>query len=242
MKIYTLGTSHGAAEAGRSCTATLLQTGEHLYLIDCGGSVEAAMTDLGFDFAKLRAVFITHMHEDHAGALTAVIKRVWGYTRGFGSAKFYLPEQAGIDGLRAWGDALHFRCLDRISYHLAVPGEFYRDDAITVRAILTRHFGNEIPSYAYEVECEGKRLLFTGDLRADLSDFPAPAFEAGYDCIVSEFTHFNLPEQMELLTKLRTKRLIFNHISPRNVNHMKTLSGGFPYPVIVADERGMYEV
>jgi ribonuclease BN (tRNA processing enzyme) len=242
MKIYTLGTSHGAAEKGRACSASLIETGGNLYLIDCGGSVEAKMTDLGFNFASLRAVFVTHMHEDHVGALSAVVKRVWGYTKGEGKADVCLPEQAGIDAFLVWMNAIHASNLDRISFHTVTPGEFYRDDNITVSAIPTRHFGGTIPSYAYKIVCEGKTVLFSGDVRSDYSDFPKEAWEEDFDCIISELTHFTFAEVCESMKKFRTKKLIFNHVSARNTNVAAPVLSEFPFETIIAFDGACFEV
>ena len=41
MKLYTLGTSHGATEIGRACSANLLAVGTTYYLFDCGGNTYA---------------------------------------------------------------------------------------------------------------------------------------------------------------------------------------------------------
>jgi len=242
MKIYTLGTSHGAAEKGRACTSTLLESGGNLYLIDCGGSVEAAMTDLGFSFANLRTVFVTHMHEDHAGALSAVVKRVWGYTKGEGRALVCLPEQNGIDAFCGWMQALHAAKMDRITFRCVTPGRFYDDGTIAVHAIPTRHLGDSFPSYAYKIECEGKTVLFSGDMRGDLSDYPAQAITEDFDCIVSEYTHFLITEQMEKFKNTRTKKLIFNHVSRRNIDRFSEVKDSFPYPVVIASDRACFEV
>ena len=242
MKIYTLGTSHGAAEKGRACTSTLLESGGNLYLIDCGGSVEAAMTDLGFSFANLRAVFVTHMHEDHAGALSAVVKRVWGYTKGEGRALVCLPEQNGIDAFCAWMQALHASNMDRISFQCVTPGRFYDDGVIAVHAIPTRHLGDSFPSYAYKIECEGKTVLFSGDVRGDYSDFPKEAWEADFDCIISELTHFTFANVCEAMKKFRTKKLIFNHVSARNTTAAAPVLPEFPFETVIAFDGACYEI
>jgi len=242
MKIYTLGTAPGSAAKGRACTSTLLESGGNLYLIDCGGSVEASMTDLGFNFADLRAVFVTHMHEDHVGALSAVVKRVWGYIRSEGNLLACLPEQNGIDAFLTWMQAMHATKMDRISFRCVTPGKFYDDGIIAVTALPTNHFRSTIPSYAYKIECEGKTVLFSGDMRSDLSDYPTAAMTEDFDCIVSEFTHFIITEQMEKFKNTRTKKLIFNHVTRRNIDKLSEVKDDFPYPVIVASDRECFEV
>lgn len=48
MKIITLGTNHGGAEPGRSCSGTLFITEGGSYLFDCGGSMESKLRNMDF--------------------------------------------------------------------------------------------------------------------------------------------------------------------------------------------------
>ncbi|MBQ8510806.1 MAG: MBL fold metallo-hydrolase [Clostridia bacterium] len=243
MQIYTLGTSHGHPEPGRACTSILLRVGSANYLIDCGGNMELAMTNLGLKFEELRAVFVTHMHEDHTAALSSVIKRFTVYMRGR-HVDIYLPEQAGIDGILAWVNALHIPPTDeQASFTVVAPGKIYRDDNITVTAIPTKHIEEgRFPSYAYIVEAEGKRVLFTGDLCGDLRDYRAAVHERDFDAIVTEMTHYQLADQVDTFIKSHTKKLLFSHLSPRNVTKLPNFIDRFPFPVIIAEDGGCYEV
>ena len=82
MKLYTLGTSHGGTEVGRSCSANLLQYGEDFYLFDCEGDVEKIMKDMNLPNGRIKALFISHMHGDHIGNMHSVAKCfVCGYSK-----------------------------------------------------------------------------------------------------------------------------------------------------------------
>ena len=65
MKIITLGTSHGDPTVTRFNSSTLFRTGTADYLIDAGSPVNALMIRRNIPLSALRAVFITHQHEDH---------------------------------------------------------------------------------------------------------------------------------------------------------------------------------
>ena len=106
MKIITLGTSHGATEPGRFCSGNLLIVGDAYYLIDCGAPVEGMMTNMGLPIKNMKAVFITHMHEDHAGTLSAIAKRFLVYQQDT-HIHMFLPEQKGIDAFDNWLTTLH---------------------------------------------------------------------------------------------------------------------------------------
>ena len=51
------------------------------------------MTDLHLPIDKIRTVFVTHMHEDHAGTLSAIAKRFCFYHRDASPVEFFLPEE-----------------------------------------------------------------------------------------------------------------------------------------------------
>jgi hypothetical protein len=69
-----LGSSSGLPQAGRACSGYLLQTGESLSLIDCGGGVTSSFLRSGFDPLKLDRIFISHTHSDHCCELSLVIQ------------------------------------------------------------------------------------------------------------------------------------------------------------------------
>ena len=77
MNIHTLGTGHGNSTLSRFNSSTLYETVDgRLYLIDAGAPVEALIRRKGFKLRNLRATFVTHMHDDHAGGLTGLMKQV----------------------------------------------------------------------------------------------------------------------------------------------------------------------
>ncbi len=250
MKLWTLGTSHGHAEKGRSCTASLLQVGGSNYLIDCGGSFEAMMYDHGLSFGDLRAVFITHMHGDHVGSIGSVIKHFDVYRRQKHfdperSVRLYLPEQEGIDGLKVWSRAMHLNPDDEhIGFSLIRPGLLYEDDRIRVTAIPTEHIENgRFPSFGFKIEAEGKSILFTGDLAGDFHDYPAILFEEDFDCVIAELTHFNASANLETICHTRTKHMIFHHVIARNLAAVRALPDGtFPFPVDIAGDGNCFSI
>lgn len=238
MKIITLGTSHGACEAGRFCSAGLIQTENGLYLVDCGAPVEGLLTNLGYRMADLKAVFVTHMHEDHTACLTNVIKRMTTYDKD-GNVRIFLPEEAGIGGLRAWCAALHMRQAENVSYELVKPGAFYDDGCLRVSAIPTKHIPG-FPTYAFDVETEGMRVLFSGDLAPDLSDFPEVLTREHFDAAVLELTHYDPAKYADVLLSARADRLIFTHISPYAVKKLRTEL--FSVPAEIAADGSVFTV
>ena len=96
MKIYTLGTSHGRAEKGRGCSGTLIESHDVNYLFDCGGDVEGKMQNLGLSIDGIRSVFISHMHEDHVGSLSSIVKLFTIYIDKGESVQLFIPEENAL--------------------------------------------------------------------------------------------------------------------------------------------------
>ncbi len=239
IKFHTLGTSHGAAEVGRSCSVNILEVDGQYYVFDCGGNIETKMKDLSMPMGNVKAVFISHMHEDHVGSLSAIAKHFMFYLRAGERVRILMPEKEGIAAFRAWLLALHLgeENLASLLFEEIAEGEIYRDEAVTVRAIRTKHLaGGAFPSYAFIMEAEGKRILYTGDLAYDFSDYPTLIENERYDLVVSELVHFDPEANLADLKRTNTKKLVFTHMSLRKAQAMREIADTFPFPVSVAEE------
>ena len=86
----------------------------------------------------------------------------------------------------------------------------FDDGNLRVTAIPVDHFQN---AHAFLLEAEGKRVVFTGDLMADMPDYPKVITETETDLVVTEGAHtkLNKPEVMALLKQSRTKTLVITH-------------------------------
>lgn len=243
MKIYTLGTSHGRTEIGRDCSGTLLEVNGTYYLFDCGGDVEGKMTNLELPIVNLKSVFVSHMHEDHAGSLTSIMKLFVTYISKGEPVEFFLPEQNGIDALKNWFTALHGRANgSQLKYTEIKSGEIYSDKNITVTAIPTAHIANgAFPSFAFDVKAGDKRLLYTGDLSADFHDFPSVVSQEKFDVVISEGTHFDLYSNLDTINKTLTDKFIFTHLYPTQEAAIKENLQKFPFPTFVANDNECFE-
>ena len=253
MKLITLGTGAGNPSMTRNNSASYLEFSGRGYLIDAGQPLAASLVRKKIDFNAIRAVFLTHMHEDHFGGLTGFLKnrmvdgpccvhlrKDW---RGFWP-EVWLPQQDAIEAF----DALmkvqfrgHRR--NRIQYHLIQPGAFYDDGFLKVAAIPNRHWcyrGEWLPSYCFRMEAEGKKLVCTGDLAADLSDFPFEAAEDA-DLVLCEFTHFDPMKCIDIFRKIHPRKLVFNHVARINEAIFPEFSKLFDYPMFVAKDGDEFE-
>ena len=259
MRIYTLGTSHGDSTLVRFNSSTVYETKKGtLYLIDPGAPVEALMKRKGLSCIDLKACFITHMHDDHVGGITSLFKEVNKYSsRRSRAVSLGFPEERAIDGFKAWFSMLHEDPDSGfIKYFSVDDGTVYEDEEISVTAIRTKHLKENktsgvFCSFAYVLyfKEEGKRVLHSGDLSRDFSDFPKIAFEEHFDACVCEATHYDPEIARDAFLSAKFDRLIFSHIGERWHNEMKTrwqtvrhefdlleYCKDYPYPAVVAHD------
>jgi ribonuclease BN (tRNA processing enzyme) len=64
--------------AGRGGISSALIVDGRVFVIDCGRGSPSAFVDVGLDFSRLEAVFLTHLHADHIGDLAGMIIYPWG--------------------------------------------------------------------------------------------------------------------------------------------------------------------
>jgi ribonuclease BN (tRNA processing enzyme) len=248
MKIYTLGTSHGATEYMRSCSANLIEVGGSYYLFDCGGDAESKIHNLGIKPNSVRAIFLSHMHLDHVTSLPGMAK--WyalHYNKTEAHADVFFPEEEGINGFLSWMSTMHASIprakMEYFEMKTVTEGLIYDDGTVKVTAIPTRHIqGGKFPSFAYMIEGEGKRMLYTGDLAPDFSDYPKVLFEKDFDAVLSELVHFSVENNLPDIIRTKTKKLIFTHLGPSKIPPMQEAIGQFPYPVYIANDLDVFEV
>ncbi|MBQ8696152.1 MAG: ribonuclease Z [Clostridia bacterium] len=262
MRIYTLGTSHGDSTPTRFNTSTAYEAADGtIYMVDCGAPAEALLRRKGLQMASVRAVFITHMHDDHVGGLSGFVKQAVKHSRlrreGF-PLSLYFPEENKIAAFKGWFSAVHEPADHPILEYKGVDdGLIYEDDNLRVEAIRTKHcrtLGREEGdpcSFAYVLyfKVEDKTVLHTGDLRWNFEDYPAIAFERDFDACLCEATHYGPDTAIPFFMKSRFRRMIFIHIGDGwhrlpstgwNVNdgerRLYETYKALPYPVEVAHD------
>lgn len=243
MKIITLGTGHGYHTSRSFNSSTLFEISGKLYLFDTGEPVTGLMVRKHKSVSDLKAVFITHMHGDHVSGLPVLINTLlWQPIEGQ-HTDIFLTEKEVPKVLEAWMNIMHTPVDPKfITLKVVTLSQFYQDENIKVTAIQTKHLhldGSPV-SFAYKIEAEGKKILCSGDLRGDFSDFPEIVQQEPFDLCICEATHYQPSSALPVFIKCPLKRLIFNHIyddwydegEKRLLDHYKTL----PYPVEIAHD------
>jgi ribonuclease BN (tRNA processing enzyme) len=71
-----------APVAGRAGISSALAVDGRVFVVDCGRGTPSGYLGAGLDFARLEAVFITHLHVDHVGDLAGLLLYPWGLRAG----------------------------------------------------------------------------------------------------------------------------------------------------------------
>lgn len=214
MKIKFLGTSHGVPMPGRHYQSMLLITEKGDYLVDAGAPVMDILINEGYDLTRLKAVFVTHLHQDHIAGLPDMIGLASWYYK---EMKYivYLPQQRGIDAIKAFCNALYEGVTERVSFGLIETGNFFDDGNVKITAVLTEHIETEEnASYGFWVETENGKLYITGDMHWSLKDFPTALLSEPVDMLVTECAHFSAEALVERLKMTEAKRIGVVHVYP----------------------------
>ena len=232
MIVTFLGTSHGITEGNRFTSSILVSAGGKNYLIDAGAPIMKLTRERGIEPSDINSIFITHSHADHYMGLLEFANQVDNFKE-FEGVKItvYAPKLFPFLAMREFlfgKDAVNDirksistggsrpKAQDTEGFRIgceyyADEGVIFDDGVMKVTAIPTAHMKD---SHAFLLEADGKSVLITGDIRADLADFPKVAFERELDLLVTEAAHPMLDSDacFSTLSRCNTKKLIITHI------------------------------
>lgn len=214
MRIVFFGSSHGVPEANRRCSSALIEVGENRYFIDMGTQSIEQLITRNIPIDSVKGIFFTHMHGDHTDGILSFVDLCSWYFKNTDPAIFLPaePMDTTVDAMRGWlkCNGVEMRPFRFAPVH---EGLLYEDDCIRITAFRTKHIAI---SYAYLVEAEGKRVLFSGDLchKGPQEDFPLSVFEKPLDLAICEVAHFPATKYLPLFeNQPNLKKVCFNHYS-----------------------------
>ena len=237
MKLTMLGTSHGVPSKTRYCSSYMLEAGGNIYIFDGGAPVIDLLLRKGKDLTKVKAFFNTHFHSDHIlGILSMVTLFGWYYKET--DIDILLPDEKNknifIDFINSTANAGIPN--ERIRIEAFKEGTIFDDGVIRVQAIPTNHkCGNGNRAYAFFIEAEGKSVLYTGDMSAELDDFPKVAFDRFIDVIISECAHFPVRSLEEYMNRVNTHTFVVSHVFPLSkINEIEAIADKYDFEVLAA--------
>ena len=222
MKLTFLGTDSGTEPVFlRRHMAFTIETGGYIYWFDAGEGCSHTAYTHGMNLSLVRRVIISHSHMDHFGGLGNLlwnIRKVDNvyHSRNALPVDIHVPEMEPLDALMALlryteGD---FACKFPIQRHLFDDGEVFADENMRVTALHNHHLPDRADgrhrAYGFLIECEGKRIIYTGDT-GGVDDY-APLFPC--DVLITETGHHTADSVAAELTRkglIPADRLIFTH-------------------------------
>lgn len=159
-----------------SVNAFLINTGSKLILIDSGaaglfgptlGRFSANLKAAGYQPEQIDEIYVTHMHGDHVGGLTANGQAAFpnAIVRAQKQESDYWLSQANMDKNPAKADAFKGAMLSLKPYVAAGKFKAFEGDVELVPGISSRSGQGHTPGHAtYVVESKGQKLLLIGDL------------------------------------------------------------------------------
>ena len=222
MKLTFLGTDSGTEPVrDRRHMAFTIESGDFIYWFDAGEGCSHTAYTHSMDLSRVRHVVISHSHMDHFGGLGNLLWNIRKLDIVFKNRHalpldIHVPEAEPLDALLQLlryteGD---FACDFAINRHCFADGEVFADENMRVTALHNRHLPDRADgmhrAYGFLIECEGKRIIYTGDT-GGVDDY-APLFPC--DILITETGHHTADKVASELSRknlIPADRLIFTH-------------------------------
>jgi len=243
VKLTCIGCCGPYPKPNQACTGYLIQNCGSNVVLDLGcGTLSKLLCLLRAD--QIDTLILSHLHSDHMGdALT--LRYALEVARKLGRRDVplpvYLPDtpekEAGL-----------------LASHPMIDARYISDGMACLIGGMEARFAlmpHAVPSFAVSLEADGKRMVYSGDVRDGERLVP---FTSGADLLLMEAAllaqhktegaqHVSAAEAGDIAAQAKVKRLIITHIFPEYDESaiLKEVREGFPEAEL-AYEFGTYEV
>jgi len=177
FRVTFLGTADGHTSAKREHSGIIIETGKENLLLDCGAAAARYFLDKKIPADFIDVLWISHMHSDHNGQISALIQSLWLRQRRkplqvFGPAMVLDAVKDWLERSLLFPELIGFP----IEWRAVKPGRPYTHGSFRFTPFATEHLDN-LASYfkaAYPGTCfecygmtfeyEGKRYVYSADL------------------------------------------------------------------------------
>ena len=164
MEVTILGCYSATPRTFNNPTSQVLEINNHLFLIDCGEGTQVQLRRRKIKFARIKHIFISHLHGDHFFGLIGLISTFGLLDR---KTELHIYGPKGIKEIillqlklsKSWtGFQLYFHELDKTT-----PELIYEDEKVTVETIPLEHrvYANGF----FFKEKEGDRKLLINEVQ-----------------------------------------------------------------------------
>lgn len=175
MKLTFLGTGSAfTVNGGNYHSNMLLEAEGQRLLIDCGSDIRFSLTNAGFAYRDIQAVYISHLHADHTGGLEWLSFMTY-MDKTCQKPRLYIEEELSerlwthvLEGGLSSLDELQAKLSTYFEVHALKKGGQFEWQGIVFQLCQTIHMiSNEIlmPSFGLWIESPKKRLFITTDTR-----------------------------------------------------------------------------
>jgi len=253
-KIHFFGTRSGTEPMeGMHHSSLAIEVGGVYYFFDAGENCVDTSHLLGVDHLKMKAIFISHPHMDHVGGLAGLFWNVRKLTRMSdrrpidGKINLFIPNLDTWDGILKVlrNSEANFDSEFDIIVNRTKDGVIFQDENIKVTAFHNHHIQSEEGSgwlsYSYLIETEGKKIVFSGDVR-DMYDLDE-LISDGCDILLVESGHHKILKVGEYIGTKNIDKVIFIHHGREIINDrnkVEEIIKNFARPTIISYD-GMVE-
>lgn len=222
MKIYFLGTCAGTEPMpDRKHASVAIECGDAIYWFDAGEGCSYTAHNMGLDLLKVKKIVISHTHMDHVGGLGNLLWNI----RKLSTVKKQNPHSGRIDvylpNLETWEGLMLLLRNTEGKFVTKYPicgtavkeGLVFDDGKVKAIAYPNTHMKAEEQeiclSYSYAIECEGKRVVYSGDV-GSYTELDG-AVSDGCDGLIIETGHFGIDAVKEYVADKNIGKLFFSH-------------------------------